>query len=70
LRVLDVGCGLGFLSCISAEFYNNSQITGIDTFKHASLKESSLKKAKNARILGFSDRIDFKKDDVFRLRQH
>jgi methylase of polypeptide subunit release factors len=68
LRILDVGCGLGFLSCVSAEFYNNAQITGIDTFKHASLKEPSLKKAKeNARILGFSDRIDFKKDDVFRF---
>jgi ribosomal protein L11 methylase PrmA len=68
LRILDVGCGLGFLSCVSAEFYNNAQITGIDTFKHASLKESSLKKAKeNARILGFSNRIDFKKEDMFRF---
>jgi SAM-dependent methyltransferase len=66
LRVLDVGCGLGFLSCVSAEFYTNARITGIDTFKHASLKGSSLKKAKeNAEILGFSDRIDFKMGDVF-----
>src|SRR5919108_4349000 len=69
LRILDVGCGLGFLSCLSAEFYKNARITGIDTFKHASLKGSSLKMAKeNARILGFSDRIDFKKGDVFRFR--
>jgi 2-polyprenyl-3-methyl-5-hydroxy-6-metoxy-1,4-benzoquinol methylase len=69
LRILDVGCGLGFLSCLSAEFYKNARITGIDTFKHASLKGSSLKRAKeNARILGFSDRIDFKKGDVFRFR--
>ena len=68
LRILDVGCGLGFLSCVSAEFYNNGQITGIDTFKHASLKRSSMERAKeNARILGFSDRIDFKKYDVFRF---
>jgi cyclopropane fatty-acyl-phospholipid synthase-like methyltransferase len=68
LRILDVGCGLGFLSCISAEFYRNARITGIDTFKHASLKGSSLKKAKdNAKILGFSDRIDFKKSDLFRF---
>jgi len=68
LRILDVGCGLGFLSCISAEFYKNAQITGIDTFEHASLKKSSIEKAKeNARILGFSDRIDFKKGDVFRF---
>jgi len=66
LRILDVGCGLGFLSCVSAEFYKNARITGIDTFKHASLKRSSIDRAKeNTRILGFSDRIDFKKGDVF-----
>ena len=68
LQILDIGCGLGFLSCICAEFYKNAQITGIDTFKHASLKRSSLGRAKeNASILGFSDRIDFKKGDVFRF---
>jgi 16S rRNA G1207 methylase RsmC len=66
LRILDVGCGLGFLSCVSAEFYQTARITGIDTFKHASLKRSSLEGAKeHARILGFSDRIEFKKGDVF-----
>jgi 16S rRNA G1207 methylase RsmC len=68
LRILDVGCGLGFLSCVSAEFYRNARITGIDTFKHASLKRSSLEGAKeNARTLGLLDRIDFKKGDVFRF---
>jgi 16S rRNA G1207 methylase RsmC len=68
LRILDVGCGLGFLSCVSAEFYQTARITGIDTFEHASLKRSSLEKAKeNSEILGFSDRIDFKKADVFRF---
>jgi 2-polyprenyl-3-methyl-5-hydroxy-6-metoxy-1,4-benzoquinol methylase len=46
LRILDVGCGLGFLSCVSAEFYRNAQITGIDTFRHSSLKRSSLERAK------------------------
>jgi 23S rRNA G2445 N2-methylase RlmL len=56
-------CGLGFLSCISAVF---DRITGINTFKHASLKGSSLEGAKeNARALGLSDRVDFKKSDVF-----
>jgi cyclopropane fatty-acyl-phospholipid synthase-like methyltransferase len=68
LRILDVGCGLGFLSCVSAEIYKNARITGIDTFEHASLKRSSLERAKeNTRVLGFSDRIDFKKGDVFRF---
>ena len=68
LRILDVGCGFGFLSCVCAEFYRNAQITGIDTFKHASLKGASLERAnENARILGFLDRIDFKRGDVFRF---
>ena len=34
LRILDVGCDLGFLACVSAEFYKNARITGIDTFEH------------------------------------
>ena len=46
LKILDVGCGLGFLSCVCAEYYPNARITGFDTFKHASLKESSLAKTK------------------------
>lgn len=66
LKILDVGCGLGFLGCVSAEFYKNAEITGIDTFKHPSLKGSSLEMAKeNAKILGLSDRIVFKNDNVF-----
>lgn len=69
LRILDVGCGLGFLSCLSAEFYKNARIIGIDTFKHSSLKAANPEKAKeNARILGFSDRIDFKKRDLLKFR--
>ena len=69
MRILDVGCGLGFLSCATAEFYKNARITGFDTFKHTSLIGSSLERAKeNARILGFSDRIDFKKSDIFKFR--
>lgn len=68
LKILDVGCGLGFLSCVSAEFYKNARITGIDTFEHDSLKKSSIKTAKeNARIRGFSERIDFKKVNVLRF---
>src|SRR5215469_9235370 len=46
LRILDVRCRLGFLSCVSAEFYKNARITGIDTFKHVNLKRSSLEGVK------------------------
>jgi len=66
LKILDVGCGLGFLSCTSAEFFTKAQITGIDTFEHDSLRGSSIEKAReNARFLGLSDRIVFEKGDVF-----
>jgi ribosomal protein L11 methylase PrmA len=66
LKILDVGCGLGFLSCVCAEYYPKARIIGFDTFKHASLKESSLAKTNNnAKIRGFSERIKFQKGDVF-----
>ena len=62
LRILDVGCGLGFLSCVSAEFYRNARVTGVDTFEHISLKRSSLDGAKeNARTLGLLDTINLKR---------
>jgi cyclopropane fatty-acyl-phospholipid synthase-like methyltransferase len=66
LRILDVGCGLGFLSCVCAEIYPKASVTGFDTFEHASLKDSSLEKAeRNAEILGLSDRIAFQKGDIY-----
>jgi ribosomal protein L11 methylase PrmA len=67
IKILDVGCGLGFLSSVCAEYYQNAKVIGADTFEHASLKDSSLKKAgQNVRILGLSDRVTFLKKDVFR----
>jgi cyclopropane fatty-acyl-phospholipid synthase-like methyltransferase len=66
LKILDIGCGLGFLSWICAKYYPNGMIRGIDTFRHTSLKNSSLAKAKNnMKILGFSERIRFQKEDIF-----
>jgi 2-polyprenyl-3-methyl-5-hydroxy-6-metoxy-1,4-benzoquinol methylase len=46
-KILDIGCGLGFLSWICAKYYQNGMIRGIDTFQHTSLKNSSLVKARN-----------------------
>lgn len=66
LKILDIGCGLGFLSCVCAGYYSNAVITGFDTFKDASLKNSSLVKARNnAKILGLSERIKFQEKDFF-----
>ena len=63
--IMDLGCGLGFLSCVCAKFYRRARVTGIDTFEHASLKGSSLEKAnENARILGLSGRVHFERGDI------
>ena len=65
IRILDNGCGLGFLSCLCAEFYPKADVMGVDTFRHSSLKSSSIEKAReNARVSGFSDRIVFKEGDI------
>ena len=66
LKILDIGCGIGFLSCLCAEYYPKSLVTAFDNFEDPSLKKSSLAKAKfNAKILGFSKRIRFQKKDFF-----
>jgi cyclopropane fatty-acyl-phospholipid synthase-like methyltransferase len=65
LKVLDVGCGLGFLTCLCAEFYPNSSVVGLDTFDHPSLKGSSAEKARrNAESMGVAERTSFERGDV------
>jgi len=65
LKVLDIGCGLGFLSCVAAENYSKSTVTGFDTFEHPSLRGSSMARAKkNAEIMGLSRRVRFEIGDV------
>jgi len=65
IKVLDVGCGLGFLSCLCAEFYPNAFVTGVDTFEHPSLRGASIEGGReNARILGFSERIQFRQRNI------
>ena len=46
IKVLDAGCGVGLLSCVCAEYYPKAYVTGFNTVEHASLKDSSLEKAK------------------------
>jgi len=67
LKILDIGCGLGFLSCVCAGYYSNARITAFDTFEGVSLENSSLARAKeNAKVMGYSERITFRKKDFFR----
>src|SRR5690348_2230288 len=37
LRIVDAGCGLGFLVYVAAKCFPNAHVTGIDLFRHASL---------------------------------
>jgi cyclopropane fatty-acyl-phospholipid synthase-like methyltransferase len=69
LRILDVGCGLGFLSCVSAEFYKNARITELTRSIMPASKGPAPRGRKRTRgYLAVLDRIDFKKGDVFRFR--
>ncbi len=65
IKILDAGCGLGFLSCVCAKYYSNESIIGVDVFEHSSLKGATLSYAKaNAKILGLADRIRVRKGDI------
>jgi cyclopropane fatty-acyl-phospholipid synthase-like methyltransferase len=65
LRVLDAGCGLGFLMYVAAKCFPNASITGVDLFKHGSISDLSMQKAaKNMRTLGISSRTSFLKHDL------
>lgn len=65
MKILDIGCGLGFLCCVCAGYYPHAVVTGFDTFEHQSLKGPSITKArKNVLVSGFSRRIRFEKGDA------
>jgi len=65
LRILDAGCGLGFLMFVAAKCFPKAQITGIDLFRHGSISGISMAKAvKNMKFLGIGSRTSFLKDDL------
>jgi SAM-dependent methyltransferase len=65
LRIVDAGCGLGFLVYVAAKCFPNAHVTGIDLFRHASLAEMSMKKAEgNMKLLGIGSRTSFLKHDL------
>ncbi len=64
IKILDIGCGLGFTIKVAADFYTNAIITGIDNFS-GSLINSSLAKARNnIEKLGIKERCTVKETDI------
>jgi SAM-dependent methyltransferase len=65
LRILDAGCGLGFLTYVAAECFPKATITGVDLFRHGSVSELSIDKAaQNMKSLGIDSRTSFLKHDL------
>ena len=56
LRILDAGCGLGFLTWVAAECFPKASITGVDLFRHDSISGISMDKAVN-NMKSFGDRL-------------
>jgi cyclopropane fatty-acyl-phospholipid synthase-like methyltransferase len=65
LRILDAGCGLGFLMSVAAKRFPKATVTGVDLFKRGSMSELSLDKAaNNLKSLGMGSRTSFLKHDL------
>jgi SAM-dependent methyltransferase len=65
LRILDAGCGLGFLIPVAATCFPKAHITGVDLFGHASISGMSVDKAaKNMKCLGLGSRTSLLKHDL------
>jgi len=65
LRILDAGCGLGFLTSVAASCFPKANITGDDLFRSGSMSELSMDKAmKNMKSLGMDSRTSFLKHDL------
>ena len=67
VRILDAGCGLGFLAYVAAKCFPKGRITGVDLLRHGSISEISTDKtANNMRSLGIDCRTSFAKHDLTR----
>lgn len=65
IRILDAGCGLGFLASVAARSFPNSRITGVDVFGHGSLSDASLEKANaNMKALNLEARVQLMEHDL------
>ena len=65
LKILDAGCGLGFLTYVAAKRFPKATITGVDLFRHGSVSDLSMDKAvQNMKCLGIGSRTSFLKHDL------
>ena len=65
LRILDAGCGLGFLMSVAAKCFPKAHVTGVDLFSHGSISGMSMDNAaKNMRSLGIGSRTSFLRHDL------
>ncbi len=65
LRILDAGCGLGFLTYVAAKCFPKAQVTGVDLFTHTSMSRMSIDEAvKNMKSLRIATRTSFLKHDL------
>jgi len=65
LRILDAGCGLGFLTYVAAKCFPKASIMGVDLFSHSSVSELSVDRAaKNMKSLGIDSRTSFLKHNL------
>ncbi|WP_156778500.1 class I SAM-dependent methyltransferase [Thermoplasma acidophilum] len=65
MNIIDVGCGLGFLTILCADYFKNSRITAIDTFSMGSLKDNSRERLiENLRLADVLDRVTVVEADI------
>jgi SAM-dependent methyltransferase len=65
LRILDAGCGLGFLTYVAAKCFPKARVAGVDLFRQGSISEISMDKAaNNLRSLGIDSRTSLLKHDL------
>lgn len=65
LRIVDAGCGLGFLTSVAANCFPKATVTGVDLFRQGSMSELSVEKAiENMKSLALDARTSFVKHDL------
>ncbi len=65
INILDAGAGSGFLTYITASYFQNAHVTAIDNFADESLKENSVDRIKeNLKTLGILDRVTVLEEDL------